>query len=134
MNPFDVSWMVGRRVDVSESGDQWFFALGGSCCISVYCPWRLLLKGKFRLGSKDHNQRYGLPAPINAATEANRLLNGYPIVAAEIRRGTGDLVVRFDGELTLEILTAYSGFEAWQISTPQGPQVLAGGAGELSSF
>jgi len=134
MNPFDLSWMVGRHIDVSESGDQWFFALGDSRCISVYCPWRLLLKGKFCLSSEDHKQKYGRSAPINAATEANRLLNGFPIVAAEIRLGTGDLVIRFNGELTLEVLPIYRGYEAWQISTPDGRNVLAGCAGELFSL
>ena len=136
MDPFDVSWMVGRRanVRVSESGHQWFFDLGNSSCISVECPWRVLLKGKIRLSGEDHNQKYGLSSPIDAAAEANKLLDDSPIVSAELRHGTGDLVVNFERELRLEVIPFFGGYEAWQFSTPQGRHVLAGCAGELSTW
>jgi hypothetical protein len=136
MDPFDVSWMLGRSTEVSlaESGHQWFFGLGDSSTISVECPWRLLLKGKIRLTSEDHNQKYGLPAPIDAAAEANKLLNGSLIVSAEIRHGTGDLLLNFEDDLRLEIIPVFSGYEAWEISSPQGRHVLAGCGGELSTW
>jgi hypothetical protein len=136
MSPFDISWMVGRsvKVSVNESGHYWFFGLGDSSTISVECPWRLLLKGKIRVTSEDHNQQYGLPAPIDAAAEANKLLNASLISSAEIRHGTGDLLINFEGELTLEVIPVFSGYEAWQFSTPQGRHVLAGCGGELSTW
>jgi len=135
MSPFDVSWMVGRTAKVTtENGHRWFVELGDSSRISVECPWRLLLKGKLRLSSEDHNQKYGLPAPIDAAAEANKLLNGSSIANAEIRHGTSDLLLNFEGELRLEIVTVFSGYEAWQFSTPQGRHVLAGCGGELSTW
>ena len=127
--------MAGRTVKVTtENGHQWIFELGDTSRISVECPWRLLLKGKFRLSSEDHNQKYGLPAPINAATEANKLLNNSSIVSAEIRHGTSDLLLNFEGELRLEVIPVFSGYEAWQFSTPQGRHVLAGCGGELSTW
>jgi hypothetical protein len=135
MDPFDVSWMIGRRVHVrvSESGHQWFFALGDSAGITVECPWRVLRKGKIRLSGEDHNQKYGLPAPVDAALEANKLLNGAPIVSAELRRGPGDLLLDFEGDLRLEMMP-FSGYEAWQFSTPDRRHVLAGCRGELSTW
>jgi len=134
MSAFDVSWMAGRTVKVTtENGHQWFFELEGrKVCISVECPWRLLHKGQIRLTSEDHNQKYGLPAPIDAAAEANRLLNGSHILSAEIRHGTSDLLVTFEGELKLEAIPVFTGYEAWQVYTPQGRQIIAGCGGELS--
>jgi uncharacterized protein DUF6188 len=135
MSPFDVSWMAGRSVKVTtENGHQWFFDLGDTSRISVECPWRLLLQGKIRVTSEDHNQKYGLPAPIDAAAEANKLLNRLPVVSAEIRHGTGDLVLNFEGQLRLEVVPFFSGYEAWELSTPQGRHVLAGCGGELSTW
>lgn len=136
MSPFDVSWMVGRNVNVTvrESSYQWFFGLGDSCSIIVECPWRILLKGKVRHSSEAHAQKHGLPPPIHVAAEANRLFNGSPIVSAEIRHGTADLLLNLEGEVRLEVLPFFPGYEAWQFSTPQGRNVLAGSDGELAAW
>lgn len=135
MAPFDVSWMVGRGLQVSHvEPAQWIFKLGESSRLSVECPWRLLRKGKIRVSSEDHNQKYGLPAPIDAAAEANKLLGDVRIITASVRHGTSDLIVNCEGELTLEVTPFSSGYEAWQLSTPEGRHLLAGGAGQLSAW
>lgn len=135
MSPFDVSWMVGRSVNVSTpNGHQWFFNLGDTSCISVECPWRLLLNEKIDVSSEDHNQKYGLLAPIDAAAKANKLLSGLSVVGAEIRHGTGDLLVNFEGDIRLEVIPFFRGYEAWQLTTPQGRVLLAGCGGELFAW
>jgi hypothetical protein len=127
--------MIGRKVNVrrNESGHQWFFDLGDLSCIDVGCPWRILLEGKIRLSGEDHNQKYGLPTPIDAAVEANKLLNEMAVVAAQLQRATGDLFLDFEGQLRLEVVP-FSGYEAWQFWTPNGRHVLAGCRGELSTW
>jgi hypothetical protein len=135
MSQFDVSWMVGRNVDVtvSESGYSWFFGLGDSCAIIVECPWRILLKGKICHSSENHAMKHGLPPPIHVAAEANRLFKGSPIVSAEIRHAA-DLLLNLEEEVTLEVLPFFPGYEHWQLHTPQGWHVLAGVNGELSTL
>jgi hypothetical protein len=135
MAPFDVSWMVGRSIEVSlVEPAQWIFSLGDSSRLSVECPWRLLRNGKIRVSSEDHNQKYGLPAPLDAATEANKLLRDAHIIAASVRHGTSDLIVNCEGEIVLEVMPFSSGYEAWELSTPQGRHLLAGGGGQLSAW
>jgi hypothetical protein len=135
MSPVDVSWMVGRYVNVtvSESSYSWFFGLGDSCAIIVECPWRILLKGKIRHSSENHAMKHGLPPPIHVAAEANRLLEGSPIVRAEIRHAA-DLLLNFEGEVRLEVLPFFPGYEAWQAYTPEGRHVVASVDGELSAW
>jgi len=135
MSPFDVSWMTGRHLEVAiVEPAQWIFSLGDSSRVSVECPWRLLHKGKIRVSSEDHHQKYGLPALMDAAAEANKLLREARVVNAEVRHETGDLVITCEGDLRLEVVPFSSGYEAWHISTPQGKHVLAGGRGELSAW
>jgi len=135
MSPVDVSWMVGRNVNVtvSESSYAWSFDLGDSCSIIVECPWRILLKGKVRHSSEDHAlKRHGLPPPVHVAAEANRLFEGSPIVKAEIRHT--DLLLDLEGEVRLEVLPFFPGYEHWQFSTPQGSHVFAGPNGEVAAW
>jgi uncharacterized protein DUF6188 len=135
MSPFDVSWMVGRKVNVAvrESSYPWFFGLGDSCSIIVECPWRILQKGEIRHSSENHAMKHGLPPPIHVAAEANRLLNGSPIVGAEIRQAA-DLLLDFDGEVRLEVLPFVPGYESWQLHAPEGRHILAGVDGTLSAW
>jgi hypothetical protein len=134
MSPFDVSWMIGRHVNVtvSESSYPWRFDLGDSCFIIAECPWRILQGGEIRHSSENHAMRPGLPPPVHVAAEANRLLDGSPIVRAEIRHAA-DLLLDFDGEVRLEVLPFVRGYESWQLYAPQGRHILAGVDGRVNT-
>jgi hypothetical protein len=135
MDPFDFSWMVGRHVQVSFSEPAtWFIAFGDSLCISVGCPWRLIHEGNIAVSSDDHEQQYGLPAPIDAAERASSLLAGLHVQRVEVRDGTADLLLYFEHDWRLEIIPFSSGYESWQVSTPSGKRVIAQGGGQLSSW
>ena len=71
---------------------------------------------------------------MHVAAEANRLFHGSSIVRAEIPHGTADVLLDLEGNLRLEILPFVPGYEAWQLSTPGGWQVIAGVDGELSAW
>ena len=135
MGPFDLSWMAGRNVKmtVTEPIYPWVFGLGDSCSIIVECPWRILLKGEIRHSSENHAMKPGVPPPIHVAAEANRLLNGSPIVGAEIRHAA-DLLLNFEGDVRLEVLPFVPGYESWQLYMPEGRHVLAGVDGTLSAW
>lgn len=133
LTPFDFSWMTGLSVSVSFAEPiSWFFTLGDSYSITAGCPWRLLHRGEIAVSCDDHKQQFGLPAPIDAASKATSLLAGAAITRAEVRQGTADLVLSFGNELRLEILPFSSGYESWQVSTPEGRSVIACGGGKLA--
>jgi hypothetical protein len=135
MNPFDFSWMVGRRAQVSFSEPStWFVGFGDSLSISVDCPWRLIHDGGIAVSSDDHRQQFGLPAPVDAAERASSLLAGLTIQGVEVREGTADLFIDFERNWRLEIIPFSSGYESWQVSTPSGKNVVAQGGGQLSAW
>ena len=124
--------MVGRHVRVSFFEPAiWYFNLGDSLCIGVECPWRLLRGGAIAVSNEDHLQQYGLPAPIDAAERATSLLAGFVIQRVEIREGTSDLLVDFEGDCPLEIIPFSSGYENWQVSMPSGKSIFAQGGGNI---
>jgi len=125
--------MVGRKVEVQfEAPLSWFFRLGDSLCISVECPWRVVANGTIAVSGDDHEQRFGLPEPIDSAQKASSLLAGHVVRNVEVSSGTADLRIFFDKEVQLEIIPFSSGYEGWQVSTPSGETVIAQGGGNLA--
>jgi hypothetical protein len=109
-NPFDFSWMVGRYVTVTFSEPSfWSFDFGDSLGVRVECPWRLLGHGCITVSGLDHGHQYGLPAPIDAAIRATSSLAGSAVTHVQIRKGTADIVIDFEGDLRLEITPFSSG-------------------------
>ncbi len=134
-DPFDFSWMNGRKVEFSFSEPAtWFVTFGDSLTISVCCPWRLIRHGGIAVSSDDHLQKFGLPAPIDAAERATSLLADSTVERVELREGTADLFVYFQDDCRLEIIPLSSGYESWQVSTPSGKRVIAQGGGQLSAW
>lgn len=136
MTPFDFSWMVGQRItQVSFSEPSlWLFSLGSNSGISAECPWRILENGSIAVSHEDHGQKYGLPAPVDAAKRASSLLTNVEINEAKVREGTADILISLAGDIQLEIIPFSSGYEAWQVTCPSGHQVIAQGGGQLSTW
>lgn len=130
----DLSWMIGRTIsEVSfEEPVHWTFSFREKGYIGVECPWRILSQGRTTLSSDDHRQQYGLPAPIDAAAEATKLLSALVVDAAQLRVGTSDISIDFSGNLRLEIIPISSGYEGWQMMDPFGTEFFAGGGGHIS--
>jgi hypothetical protein len=136
MDSFDFSWMVGRTVDAVRLNEptQWVFSFAPGIGIGAECPWRLLRKGSVAIGSEDHLQQYGLPAPLDAAAVAAESLGSHQVTRVEVRDGTADLILEFTGELRLEFIPISSGYESWGVTAPSGFQVIAQGGGQLSGW
>jgi hypothetical protein len=81
--------------------------------------WRLIDDGKVRISSFDHQQQYGLPAPIDAIREVQQLIENKLVADARLDRETGDLVFNFSGNSKLQILN-FTGYEVWDIHFPNG--------------
>jgi hypothetical protein len=54
--------------------------------------WRLIIDGKAGRSSFDHQQQYGLPAPIDAIRELQELIQDKRVIDARLDSETGDLL------------------------------------------
>jgi hypothetical protein len=81
--------------------------------------WRLIEDGAANYSSFDHQQKYGLPAEIDAIEELRKRLSGRALVEALHDEETGDLVFKFTGNTKLQILNV-TGYEIWEIRYPNG--------------
>lgn len=79
--------------------------------------WRITEPGRYSLTSFDHQQKYGLPAPIDAIKEFQDRLQYRFVSDVRLREGTRDLVFDFAGGLRLEVF-GLTGYEDWDIQFP----------------
>lgn len=88
--------------------------------------WRLLINNKAGVSSFDHGQKYGLPAPIDSISHLQDRLRNRRVVDAELDLRIGDLFLRFDEGVELQLLNL-TGYEDWEIQFPDG-------TGEYSNY
>ncbi|HEX5235853.1 MAG TPA: hypothetical protein VFW25_11045 [Silvibacterium sp.] len=79
--------------------------------------WRLIKAGKPMLSSFDHQQKYGLPAAIDAITDLQEELQDKLVTDARMREDTGDLLFEFANDFKLEVFS-FTGYEDWEIQFP----------------
>lgn len=130
----ELSWMVGRSIaEVTFHEPQlWYFTFGSDAGVGVECLWRIVDRGRIVLTSEDHDQQFGLPAPVDAVRRATELLARRVVTAVHLREATADLTLSFTDDVRLEILPVSSGYESWQFRTPTGAQYFATGGGHIS--
>lgn len=104
----DVSETAGAVVQLRFSD--------GSRLSSQY--WRVVRDQRAGTSSFDHQQRYGLPAPINAIECLAEQLLHRVVTEARLDRRTGDLVLLFD-DLELQVFN-FTGYEVWEVTFPDG--------------
>jgi hypothetical protein len=88
--------------------------------------WRLIKNKKASISSFDHQQKYGLPSPIDAVDTLRRELQGKAVTAVRFDEETGDLQFDFANDTKLQALN-FTGYEIWHISFPDG-------TGEYSNY
>jgi hypothetical protein len=123
--------MVGDRVRVISfvEPESWFFKLVSGGTLRVETLWRIVRVGKVQATSADHGHRFGLPQPVDSAARAKLSLLDATVRQASIIQDTGDVVVDFDNDSRLEVLTTSSGYEGWLILSPTGDEVIGRGGG-----
>jgi hypothetical protein len=122
-----------RLESLTHLGFDWQFTFDNDARLVVACLWRLLEDGRIRVTSSDQGQKYGLPAPIEAAREVNTLIAGAQVESIVLRPYTLDLMLKFSATHTLQIIPNSSGYEAWQLYHKTA-QFIAVGGGELTIF
>ena len=131
----NMDWLIGMRIECVEfNGYQWFFRMADRICLSIECPWQIIAEGRVRLARGDHGQQYGLPAPINAVDQAQTLLRGRRISNISADQASADLAITFEGDVLMRTFNDSSGFEAWQVTGPNGEDLIAQGGGNIITF
>ena len=130
----ELAWLVGHRFQsLTRREYDWVVAFDNHASLVVACLWRLVEASRIRFTSEDDGQQFGLPAPVDAASEINRRLAGAAVEAVELREGLLDLELRFSTGQSLQVIPDSSGYEAWQASSGNR-QFIAVGGGELAIF
>lgn len=101
--------------------------------LQVWCPWRILTAAGIALGNADHSQKFGLPKPVDAQEEAQKLLDA-KVVRLVVRAKTADLLIEFENGSGLEAFNTSSGYEGWECSDKDGLLVVTRGGGELATW
>jgi hypothetical protein len=81
--------------------------------------WRIVNRDKAGVSSFDHDQKYGLPAPIDAFQRLEDELQGKRVTGALLDARTGDLVFSFEEDLEFRVFN-FTGYEVWEIHFPNG--------------
>ena len=129
------SWtsvLVGGCVDAVE---QWedrscVVTLSNGYRLRIESLWRLLSSGTLVLTSRDDGQRFGLEEPVQATSQLSIKLRGRAVTAVQVTQGTADLALHFDG-YTLQALADSSGYEAWEVESPEGTLAVGQGGGNV---
>jgi hypothetical protein len=130
----ELAWLVRHRFQsLTRREYDWVFAFDKDASIVVTCLWRLVESGRIRVTSQDDGQQFGLPAPVDAASEVNRRLAGAAVESVELRQGILDLELKFSTGHALQIIPDSSGYEAWNLSSGNS-QFIAVGGGDLAIF
>jgi hypothetical protein len=121
---------------VTKAEYSWHLGFGESASLDLECPWRLVVEGAIAYGADDHEQRFGLPAPIDGEERIRNILSTSPITKVELRPGTADLTLIFDNGVRLEAFNSSCGYEGWNLSGKEalGFLVVAQGGGNLEVF
>jgi Family of unknown function (DUF6188) len=130
----DLTWLAGQRLQsFSRREYDWPVTFDGGASLVIQCLWRLIEDRRIRFTSQDEGQKFGLPAPVDAAAEVARRLTGSIVEAVELQDGTLDLHIRFTDGHELQIIPDSSGYEAWSL-TGHSNRYFATGGGGLEIF
>jgi hypothetical protein len=129
-----LDWLCEHRfLSLTRRAYDWLFAFDGDVSLRVACLWRLIEAGHIRFTSQDDGQQFGLPAPVNAASEINSRLASASIKSVELEPALLDFEIRFSSGHVLQIIPDSSGDEAWELWDGKS-SFIAGGGGDLTEF
>jgi hypothetical protein len=89
----------------------------GAVLTAVY--WRVIETGVAGYSSFDHEQRYGLPAAINAIQALHDVIADRELTSATLDHRPGDLLFEFSDNRTFQVFN-FTGYEIWDMRFPNG--------------
>jgi hypothetical protein len=129
-----IEFLKGRTCTrVYEHYPQNFTFEFSEASLAVDCLWRIKVDGRIALTSRDHGQRFGLPAPVDAHADASSRLKDRRVIEARLEESSADITLEFEGGQRLEVITDSSGYEPWNLRAP-GVHLVALGGGGTANF
>ncbi|MGC2163952.1 MAG: hypothetical protein WA634_18770 [Silvibacterium sp.] len=114
---------------------SWHFVFNsGNASLNVECPWRIIANGRIAHGCDDHDQMFGLPAPVDGIGRSMQILSASPVISVILGAETGDLRIEFEDRRYLEFFNSSSGYEGWSLRSRSNPSfcLVAMGGGKLA--
>jgi hypothetical protein len=90
-----------KTVELVVEGMWQFCFVAGD--LLVECPWKAIEAQSVVLASADHQQKYGLPEPIDAPPRIRELLKDRVVKGVEVDSVTSDLSITFTRDLRFEV-------------------------------
>jgi hypothetical protein len=124
-----------RCTEISQYAEgSWSFNFETKLGLNVQCPWRIVNEDGIALGSEDDDQKFGLPAPIDASKLAMQLLSESCLKQITVVEKTADVTFEFESGTQLQIFNNSMGYEGWSCGSTSGFEVIAmGGGGTANS-
>jgi hypothetical protein len=120
-------------VSVEKKDYSWFFMFTEGVSVATESPWRLINEGRIVVTSEDDGHQFGLPQPVDAASNVREALRGRTVEAAAICESSGDLIITFSEQAQLQVLQMSGEYESWRLSHVGGETICCGG-GEIAHF
>lgn len=122
--------LIGRQLtSAAKDTYSWCFGFGDKFKLVTESAWRVLDEQRIVVSSEDHGQKFGLAAPVDAASLLLSQLAGRTVDAAEISPLSGDLLISFAGQLQLQCLQLSTGYESWHLFVDGSETICMGGGG-----
>ncbi len=121
-----MEWLADDELSADVNGASWFFN-GAHVNVSCQTVWRLLVDGKVKRVSSDHEQWFGLPHPLNLVSEMSALLGSHRLNKITVADDTVDLLLSFTDGIVVQCLISSSGYESYTFSIDGDEYVGAGG-------
>jgi hypothetical protein len=86
--------------------------------------WRIIKDGKAGRSSFDHQQQYGLAAPIDAIKDLQEELQCRVVTDAQFDKETGDLLFQLSENVRFQVFN-FSSYEVWDMCFPDDSEVYS---------
>ena len=127
----NLKWIIGRRIkDMGRQDYTWFFVFNDGGSITTESTWRLVTAEGIKVTSEDHDQKFGLPVPLDAIGVLKKTIIEQTIEQYKLEPRTGDLSLLFGNACELQFLNLSSGYESWHI-VHGAQEIICMGGGKL---
>ena len=100
----NLDFLKGRNcTEIIRHEYSWQFVFGEGCSLTIECPWRVVAGGRIAIAQSDHQQKFGLPAPVDVPAEMSNLLSEAIIVDVTVAAESSDIRIDFDNGARLEL-------------------------------
>jgi hypothetical protein len=126
-----IPWIEGRTVsDIHFDGPTWGWGFGEDVHLNLETPWRIMAAGQIAFGDRDHEQSFGMSAPVDGEIRAMQLVVGRTVKNATVASESADLTVDFGDGIRLEVFNSSAGYEGWRMDGPNEKWIGGLGGGE----